>query len=250
MHHVIERMGDASVVGHDDDLFGREPRVLEHLVLPARGGIPEPLSRPAMRAEPALAKLVDRCLRHRWVWPTLRLLVRWGGMPQIDLDDRPGRVEHVPNRVRDPGSIHPMEGLSEADDPERTEGCWKLLGPHPHPRGVVDLFLERRAFGFGHHGGVRVHADHAVEEAGEQQGDTSRTAADVEQSALAVQAEVRGQGVGETGGVGLASLAVVRSRALEDRVVPGPVLPAVWGGTPGHLISVSETNSHETGQRP
>ena len=92
-----------------------------------------------------------------------------------------------------------MERLSEADDPEGTQGRGKLLGPHPHPRGVVGPFLARRAFGLGHHAGVRVQADDAVEQVSEQQGDAAGTAADVEQPPLAVQIEVCGQGRGEAG---------------------------------------------------
>lgn len=83
------------------------------------------------------------------------------------------------------------------------------------------------ARGLGDHARVGVQADHALEEMGEAQGDAARTATDVEQTATAVESEVACQRVGQGGGVGLATSAVVGGRALEDGLVPCPLLPAV-----------------------
>ena len=57
---------------------------------------------------------------------------------------------------------------------------------------------------------------------------------------MVVQIEVLGQGFGQSGSVGLAALAVIRGRALEDGLVPRPVLPAVRDEIFGHPLSVAE----------
>lgn len=142
---------------------------------------------PAVRPEPAPAQLVDSRLRHGGMWPVPLRVVRCVRMPEIDLHDGTVGIEHVQHRRRDPGPIHPVEGLAEADDAERAEGGGKVLSSHLHPGGAVDSFIGRCPSGLGHHAGIGVQADDPFEQACEQEGNAPWSAADVEESALTVQ---------------------------------------------------------------
>jgi hypothetical protein len=108
------------------------------------------------------------------------------------------------------------------------------------------VLLDRRPLGLSHHAGIRVHTYDPVKEVCELKSDRPRSAPDVEETPTAVQVEVFGQSGGESRSVGFAAPAVVRGSALEDGLVPVPVLPAMRLEIVGHQFSVPEENSAPT----
>ena len=133
-----------------------------------------------------------------------------------------------------------MERLGEADESEGPEGSGEVLGSHLDPAGVGDLFFRGGASCLGQHSGIRIEPDDALEEVGEEEGDGTRTATDVEKAPASTQVKVLGQSVGQRRGIRLATLSVVGGRALEHGFVPGPVLPPMARVFFRHGLSVAD----------
>jgi len=87
--------------------------------------------------------------------------------------------------------------LAEADDSEGAEGSGKALRSHLDPRGVGDPSLRCRAPGLKEHPGIWIETDDLLEEAGEEEGNGARPAADVEEAPLSVEMEAFGQNLGQ-----------------------------------------------------
>ena len=117
-------------------------------------------------------------------------------MPKVNLNNRAIGFDHVPNGRGYSGAIHPVEGLSEADDSEGAERSGELLGPILHPGNCDDPLFGGCPPGLGQHARVWVQTNNALEEACEEEGDGPGSAADVEEASAAVQNEVLSQGSG------------------------------------------------------
>jgi hypothetical protein len=72
-------------------------------------------------------------------------------------------IEHAIDRFCNLGSIHPMEGLCEADHPELTQARWQILAAHVQPSDVTKSGLDREAGGFSKHVSIRVNTDSVLE---------------------------------------------------------------------------------------
>ena len=127
-------------------------------------------------------------------------------MPKVDLDDGAIGVGHLADGGRNPGSVHPVERLAEADDSEGTEGSGEILGSHLDPAGVADSFLRGSSLGLSQHSGIWVESNDVFEEMGEEQGDGARTATDVEEAPTTIEIEVLGESIGQGRGVRFATL--------------------------------------------
>jgi hypothetical protein len=148
-------------------------------------------------------------------------------VPKVDLDHGAIGVKHSADGSRNPGSVHPVERLTEADDSEASEGPGKVLSSQVEPVGVADSFLLGSPLGFSQHFRIWVDSNDVLEEMGEEQSDGPGPATDVEQAPATIETEVFGEGIGQASSVWFAALPVVGGRALEDGFVPDPVFPRV-----------------------
>jgi hypothetical protein len=128
-----------------------------------------------------------------------------------DVNPGPAGGKHWPYHPGDPGLVHPVERLGEGHHLERAQARWQILGTQVPPGdGTVVRTL---AGGLGDHARVGAHPDRLGEQRGEQQGQRTGPAADVEQPPAAVEPEVIAQCVGQPARVRHPAYRIVRSAA-------------------------------------
>ena len=84
-----------------------------------------------------------------------------------------------------------MEGLGEADDSIWAQPGWQLLGAQLQPRHLANPGLCRPPLCFSQHVPVGVKTGRVLKPRRQQQGEVAGTAADVEESAGAVERPAR-----------------------------------------------------------
>ena len=118
----------------------------------------------------------------------------------MDVDRGAVRREHAVHGPGHPRLVHPVEGLGECDQPERSQAGRQLLGVQLPPLDVGHPRLPGQPVGLPQHPGVRVDADRRREPVGQQQGQRAGTAADVQQPAGAVEGQLGGDPLASSGG--------------------------------------------------
>jgi hypothetical protein len=83
-----------------------------------------------------------------------------------------------------------MEGLGEARDSIWAQPCWQLLGAQLQPRHLANPGLCRPPLCFSQHVPVGVKTGRVLKPRRQQQGEIAGTAADVEESAGAIERQL------------------------------------------------------------
>jgi hypothetical protein len=138
------------------------------------------------------------------------------------VDDGPAGCESGEQDGGNAGTLHPMKGLGQRDHAELPVGGREGFGPPVHPMGIATTQLLGPAPGLFDHPGVRVHADHLVEETGQDEGQRAGTAAGIEESSCPVEPELTAQHEGDRVRVRQPARRVEGRAALVQRRIPRP----------------------------